>query len=159
MDSPVSAFKSTDENLNTRENLHLLHQLLNTMQEGVAIANIDGAFKYANSAFYELYRYNLNELTAMHFENLFHRDSLNVFEQFMKDLSELEHFSGEALNLRKDGSLFHTHFKGQALDFDGEPCFMAVIRDNTDRKAMEKALHDSEKRTKPPSTTPRNQLF
>lgn len=63
----------------------------------------------------------------------------------MKELDETGSFSGQAVDVRKDGTTFHADVKGAKILYEGQECLLAVIRDSTARKQAEQALADSEK--------------
>ena len=115
------------------------------MVDGLVIIGKDGKFQFVNPAFSDVYQYSREETIGMDALEVIHPDYHHVFAQFMKELEEKGNFSGETIDVRKDGTTFHTDVKGGKIHFKGKECFLAVIRDNTARKKAELALADSEK--------------
>ena len=110
---------------------------VNTMQDGLVIASKDGKIQFVNKAFCETYQYSQEELIGMHALKVIHPDYHHVFERFVKEAEENGNFSGGTVDVRKDGSTFHTDVRGSQIDFKGRECLLAVIRDISAAKRME----------------------
>jgi two-component system sensor histidine kinase/response regulator len=69
------------------------------------------------------------------------RDSL---ARRLRETGEVRDF--ETTLRRKDGTLVAVTVSARILVLDGEECFLAVVRDTTERKRAERALRDSEEK-------------
>lgn len=123
------------------EKEELNHKILETMLDGVAILG-GGRIIYANSAFCRIYGYSLNELQEMHPHQLVHPDYRHELKRYFQDVHEHGAFQGETVDIRKDGTLFNTEVQGAGIELDGRMCFLAVIRDVTERKQAENQLQE-----------------
>ena len=138
----ITSIRKTQDALEESEERYL--QVVNTMCDGLAIASKDGVLQFVNSAFCNIYQYTQEELIGTHASRLIHQDYHHVFEQFFIDLGKTGHFSGETVDIRKDGTYFYTDVKGVKIYFKGQECFLAVIRDVTERKRAENLLKKQE---------------
>ena len=124
--------------------------LVETMNEGMAMADQDYAFTYVNETFCEMLGYCRDELID-HNLNEFVDDD---YKEFMKDqmarrkMGEAKRF--ELVWRAKNGDKIYTLVSPKGL-FDGEGRFtgsLGVLTDITDRKQVEKALQKAHDRLK-----------
>jgi len=138
----ITSIRKTQAALQESEERYL--QAVNTMRDGLAIASGDGLLQFVNSALCDIYQYSRDELIGTHASRLIHPDYHHVFQQFMRDLDRTGHFSGETVNVRKNGTTFNTDIKGAKIQFNEQECFLAVIRDISERKNAERLLKRQE---------------
>ena len=136
--SDITDQKNTERSLRESQKRYL--SVINTMLDGVAIANNQGRILFVNPAFCATYQYSQEESIGMPAVKLIHPDYHHVFEQFLNDLSSQGHFLGRTVDVRKDGSTFPTDVVGSKIHYDGQDCFLAVIRDITEHRKLEKAI-------------------
>lgn len=130
--------KERTKNLIETEERH--RRVVNTIQDGIFIADNDGFIKYANSSCTDIYQYSQSELLGMHALNLIHPEYHQVFQSFLVDVQDTGTFSGETIDVRKDGTRFFTDVRGAKIKYKGQECLLAVIRDISERKKYEKRL-------------------
>lgn len=131
----ITDIRKTKDALNESEERY--RRVVNTMQDGLVIASKDGKIQFVNSAFCEMYQYSEQELIGMHVLKVIHPDNHQLFHLLAKQLEEEGKFSGGTVDVRKDGSTFHTDVKGAKIHFKGHECFLAVIRDISHAKRLE----------------------
>jgi PAS domain S-box-containing protein len=112
-------------------------RVVNTISEAIIIADTNGFLLFVNPSCCEIYRYSEKELIGMHISNLVHPEYYHVFERFFVEVREKGSFSGETMDVRKDGSHFFTDARGALIFYDNQECLLAVIRDVTEKKAAE----------------------
>lgn len=121
-------------------------KILNSMQDGMALADMDGRMVQVNEAMTTIYGYSVEELTSMNALELIRPDYHRVFMEFQKQLIETGSFAGETVDIRKGGAELFTEIRGALIRLKEEPYLLAIIRDVTDRKIAEDALRESEER-------------
>lgn len=114
--------------------------VVNTMMDAAVIVNQEGRILFVNPAFTRMYQYTREEILGRHARHLIHPDYHSLFGQFMKDLDSKGYFSGGTIDIRKNGSTFHTDVRGADILYEGQPCFLGLIRDVTEQKKLEAAI-------------------
>jgi PAS domain S-box-containing protein len=115
-------------------------RVLNTIQDGIAILNKKGNILFVNKTFSEIYKYPQEEIVGMNAMQLIHPDYHHVFKKYIRELETTGKFSGETIDVCKDGTTFFTEIKGARIDYKGQECLLAVVRDNSARKRYEDRL-------------------
>ena len=121
-------------------------RILDTMKEGLAIVAKDGKYLYVNAALSQMYQYSREELLNMGVFDTIHPDYHHVFDRYIRDITEKEYFSGEVVEVRKDGIPLNIEVRGAPIQYEGQSCFLAIVRDITESKQAEEALKESEER-------------
>ena len=113
--------------------------------DGMALLNEEGEYVYLNKAHAKLYGYeDAGELIGKSWRILYDSDVLQRFEQeIMPEFSRKGDWYGETIGTKKNGGKFPQELSLTATANGGLIC---VVRDITDRKKVEKALRDSEKK-------------
>lgn len=119
-------------------------RVVNTIQDAVVIADHFRKIRFVNRAFTSLYQYEIKEALGMDAVKLIHPDHLSALDRFFNDLEKEGSFIGQTVDVRKDGTSFYADVRGVRINFHGEECFLAVVRNISKRKAAQKALKDSE---------------
>jgi len=123
-----------------RESEARYRNILETMQDSVALGDADGYILDVNPAFEKTYQFTRAELIGMHPKEIVHPDYHDALDDYICQFKKSGSFSGETIDVRKDGSLIDTEVRGTALKVSGKECMLAVIRDITKRKNAEKAV-------------------
>lgn len=125
------------------ETLKTQAQVLESMAEGVIMADEHGIISYANPAFEVMFGYDPDELIGQHVSILNEGSLPDLERHFLEITGHLERsgaWSDEFLNRRKDGTLFYTHARITAMDIAGKKHLISVQDDITDKKRAEEAL-------------------
>lgn len=137
--SHINISRQKELEIAIREEQDKYQTVVEALMVGVAIVNLDGIIQYANSAFSELYQYTNNELIGMHATQIIHPDFRTEFNRFTEELAATGRFTGSTIDIRKDGSTFHTEISGVAIWYKGSPCLLAVVHDVSDKIKAEAA--------------------
>jgi two-component system CheB/CheR fusion protein len=138
------------ERTQNEEELQLQGQVAANLAEGVTLTASDGHIVYTNERFEKLFGYGPGELLGRHVSMLNAGEGegpAQTAAEIMQALRETGVWSGEAHNIRKDGTLFWSYSNISTFE---HPRFGTVwvgaLSDVTDRKAAESALQASEER-------------
>lgn len=149
---PIRIVGSTTDITNRKEveeTLQLQARVLESMGEGVVMANEIGQIVFTNPTFDRMFGYERGELLGRHVAILsdLPPDAANqLVNDCIKTLRTHGVWSGEARNRRKDGTSFMAGVYISALYVDANPYWIAVQQDITERKQAEIALRQSEER-------------
>jgi PAS domain S-box-containing protein len=120
-------------------------RLFRLSSDMIAIAGFDGAFRRVNPAALDLLGYSEEELLAIPFLDLVHRDDREAAIAAVARLARGDRSVTLEGRLRgKDGRYRRVEIAAAAEP--GEPVLHAVVRDVTARKALEEALRASDER-------------
>jgi PAS domain S-box-containing protein len=119
--------------------------LMNASSDGIVVIDSRHRIVEANSRFAEMLGYAPEEVVGMltwEYEAGF--DEATIRRDFADALAVRGTF--ESRHRRKNGSVFPVEVSACGVAIQGEFFFVAVVRDITERKAVEQALRDSEER-------------
>jgi len=110
--------------------------------EGICIHD-QGIILDANQQFCEMFGYSLEELQNMNAFNLIAPQSKQMVKEHIS-----KGFLGpyESFQQKKNGSIFPVEIRARELQIDGKFLRIAVFRDLTERKEMEKQIAENEKK-------------
>ena len=109
------------------------------------IRKSDGQILDASAVAPAAYGYSREELLGMTIFGIRRRDSPSSIESQMDDALR-KGILFETVHVRKDGTFFPAEVNSFAMDWEGEPIIISVVRDLTGRKARESALREVEDR-------------
>ncbi|HXX54724.1 MAG TPA: PAS domain S-box protein [Methanoregula sp.] len=109
------------------------------------IRKADGQILDVNAIAPAAYGYSRGELLGMTIFEIRRRDSPSSVENQM-DSALRNGILFETVHVRKDGSSFPAEVNSFAMDWEGEPVIISVVRDLSSRKARESALREVEDR-------------
>jgi two-component system cell cycle sensor histidine kinase/response regulator CckA len=142
----ITLKKQTDAGLQKSEELY--HRLVETMQEGLGVADQNYQFTFVNERFCEMLGYHRDEIIGRYLLDFVHDD----YRELMKDqMAQRQKGLEERFELvwkTKDGKKIHTLTSPIGF-FDEEGCFtgsMGILTDITDRIQAKKALRSSEEK-------------
>ncbi|MBI3553324.1 MAG: PAS domain S-box protein [Elusimicrobia bacterium] len=119
--------------------------LVENAADAFFLADAEGRFIDMNRRACELLGYTREELLGMTVMDISPGFSRAILEQLAVTLS----FQGQALregkHRRKDGTTFPTEVSLGLADHDGRQCFIALVRDISERRKMEARMQQSEK--------------
>jgi PAS domain S-box-containing protein/putative nucleotidyltransferase with HDIG domain len=141
----VTDRKRTEQRLLASEERNRL--LIENANEGIVVIQ-DEVLKFANPKIEELFGCTAQELVLKPVTDVVHpEDRQNVMEQHLKRLGgeEIAHVH-EFRILDKAGNTKWVELNGVLLSWGGRPADLCFVRDITQRKMAERALHQSEER-------------
>ncbi|RMG02215.1 MAG: PAS domain S-box protein [Planctomycetota bacterium] len=111
--------------------LESLLPVLDVVPDCVVISDAEGNLIAVNEAFTKLYGYTREEALQLNARQLIRSDYHPVFFDFRQQLATKGVFRGHTIDVRKDGSEFHTDVRGRAVRAGDRLFLAAVIRDVT----------------------------
>ena len=146
----AEAFNSMIADLDTRQEAVLesefnFRTLAETANDGMLVIRGDGSFVYANGWIADITGYTTSELIQKGIRDLAHPDDCAcLLERVAKIIDSESHVrQHETRIIRKDGVEVPVEVTSSRTLWQGEPADLAIIRDITERKRIEKALRDS----------------
>jgi PAS domain S-box-containing protein len=133
----ISADKQAREELREREEEY--RAIFESAMDAFLIFDTSGFIKEANSAACKLYGYTKKEMLRLSGRSIVSPDQYYKFEKFLKKTSGKEIFQEESIDVRKDGSCVNVEVRGSFFIYRAKPHCLAVIRDVTEKKKIEKA--------------------
>lgn len=112
-------------------------RVLESMAEGVSVADEDGVILYTNDALDAMFGYGRGELIGKHVsvQNAYPpAENARVVRSVMDQIRDRGEWTGEWENLKKDGARFVTRSRITALDLSGRLHFVSVQADITEEK-------------------------
>jgi len=143
-----STFRDISERKRAERELRLLSRVVAQSSEGMAVTDLDGNLLFVNKAFAEMHGYDPDQLTLKHLSAFHTSEQMHAVDKANKELLEKGSFSGEILHLHADGTIFPTLMQNAILrnEKDAPVGMIGTCRDITERKRMEDALLDSERK-------------
>ncbi|MFH1734444.1 MAG: PAS domain S-box protein, partial [bacterium] len=134
-----------EEAIRSSEERH--RQLIETMNDGMAVQDTEGVWTYANDVFCRMLGYDRDEILGQPADKFLDGENLKVIEQETEKRKLGDQSAYELVWSRKDGSKIHTTVSPARLtDNDGNFIgSFAVVTDITERKKMERALQEAVK--------------
>ncbi|MBV9282176.1 MAG: PAS domain S-box protein [Chloroflexi bacterium] len=105
-----------------------------------------GVVVEANPAVCQMHGYTYEEFIGLHATAFIHPDYHQVFADFRETIMAGGTYQTQAIDLRKDGSLFHVEVHGSSMIYQGRPHILAIVRDITQRIEAEQAVLDERQR-------------
>jgi len=138
--------KEAEESL--RESEERFRSLVEHMLDAMVILDFEGRIMYANPAAAILTsEKNINDKVGESITRFIHHDSL---EGFMADLARIrkgrEVFLAEYRMMTKDGTPRWAEGRGTKIIYQGQEADLVLLRDITERRQMQDAVHESEER-------------
>jgi len=136
---------AAEEAIRSSEERH--RRLIETMNDGMAVQNVDGILTYANDVFCQMLGYSRDEILGNPADRFLDDENRKKIDIETKKRMKGEHGSYELAWTRRDGSKIETTVSPARLTdkngiFTGS---FAVITDIAERKKMEKALQEAVK--------------
>ncbi len=126
-----------------QDQLRLRARVLQSMSEGVSVADDRGIILYTNAAEDAMFGYDAGELVGQHVsvQNSYPpEENRRIVEAVIAHLRAQGSWVGEFHNVRKDGSPFVTHARITTLELSGKRHLLCVQEDITQEKRDREAL-------------------
>lgn len=115
--------------------------------DALLMTRIEGDILEVNDGFEEIFGYTREEVTGRTTEDLRLYERMEDRDRALALFTENGYLSDFSVDLRtKSGEVRHTTLSSERITLEDEPCLLAIIRDETDRRNAERALQESEKR-------------
>src|SRR6266496_1360249 len=134
----IAERKLTEQKLNESEERY--RRLSEASVEGVVIHD-KGILLDMNEVFATMFGYELSEVIGMSAMDFLTPETREITAQNIRSGYEKPY---EAMGLRKDGSTFPVEISGKSIPYEGRMVRVAALRDITERKKAEEAVHSSQ---------------
>ena len=131
------------------EKLRLQGRVLESMSEGVSVADEEGFIVYTNPTEERMYGYEPGELIGRHISSQSGYESGSgnrVADEVLQALKSKGRWSGTTRDKRKDGTPFYVRSQITTLNLDGRTHFVCVQGDITDELRAQEAIKENEVR-------------
>ncbi|MDY6987234.1 MAG: PAS domain S-box protein [Thermodesulfobacteriota bacterium] len=134
-------------NVALRQSEDKYRSLVERASDGIGILQ-DGILKYANPRLSAMGGYRVEDFIGGKFSDHVHPgDVAKAIEYYGRRIEGKDAPMGYELRLlHKDGSTIYCEISGGLITYESRPADLIIARDVTDRKQIEKALHESEER-------------
>jgi PAS domain S-box-containing protein len=131
-----------------RESEERYRMLFEGSMHGILITDIGtGRFVDANLSICRMLGYSKEELLQLGVADIHPKDLRDhVMSEIESQVRGGQSVSGTIPCLRKDSTVFYAEIAGTSTIFHGRECAVGFFMDITDRRQMEEALHNSERR-------------
>ncbi|MDX1812986.1 MAG: PAS domain S-box protein, partial [Gammaproteobacteria bacterium] len=132
--------------LNSRENKFQV--LFNTIIDSVVIIDAKGIIQTINPAAVKMFGYSLAEIQGKNVNILMPESYANKHDYFIQryletSIKKIIGIGREVVGKCKDGSTFPMELAISEMEVNGERMFTGIVRDITQRKAYDTALHEA----------------
>ncbi len=125
-----------------------LEKIIQTIPDSFTISRmLDGKYLYANEAFEKLSGYNSSESlghTSIELKIWADSDERDLWVTKLKKEGFIQ--NQEIVLQKKDGKIITALLSSRRMQYDGEDCVLTMARDISERKQLEKELHENEER-------------
>ena len=147
----ITEQKDAEDKIRQKEQQY--QKVFEATTDGLVINDLEGHVVEVNPAFYEMHGYTHDEMVGIDPRKFVHQDSHEQLEQFFATVRAGKQFSTRAMDVRKDGSVFHVDVQGTSFMYNGEPHILGLVRDITEQvQAYELLEQRVEERTRELST-------
>jgi PAS domain S-box-containing protein len=134
------------------EELHIAANLFDAATDSILVHDLDGKFVYFNEMSYKSRGYNREEFQSLRIRDLQAPGVINDVGSKIQSMTDKEDLTFEALNVRKDKTVFPVEVHLRVLESDGRKFVLSVARDISERKKVEadrsRLFHDMNERVK-----------
>ncbi|NES94997.1 MAG: PAS domain S-box protein [Desertifilum sp. SIO1I2] len=115
-------------------------------RDALFVNELDGTLVEVNPAACEIFGYPYDELIKLKPETYIHPDYHHLLDEYFATIQAGGEYRTQAIDIRKDGSLFHVDVLGTRFIYKGKPHILGVIRDITAQVQAQQALQESEEK-------------
>lgn len=134
----------------------LQREYRNNMERGVLKNRLDYLAKYANDIIFlsaagnrlldandralQAYGYTADEFSQLSIPDLLAPEFKKLFPEGLQAVMHSGALRFESLHRRKDGTTFPVESSVREIEIDGQKCFQSIVRDISERKAVERKM-------------------
>ncbi|GAA4419629.1 PAS domain-containing sensor histidine kinase [Nibrella viscosa] len=115
--------------------------IFSATSDAILIYDYEGRLVEANPAACTMHGYTYGEITALSGWDLIHPDDHPKFRHFIDTVRDTQLYTVESTHVSKAGKPIAVEVKGTTFTYRERPHLLAVVRDVTQRKEVEAALH------------------
>ena len=132
------------EQKQAQERIVLLSEMLDAAPVAITIHDTEGWFLYANQKTLELHGYKSEEFARLNLRDLDVPESQELIAERMDQIISEGEARFEVRHFRKDGSTVPLEVHDKRTDWKGEPAFISIASDITERREAEEELRRRE---------------
>ena len=118
------------------------HSIFHAAADGLIVADLEtGLIVEANPAACAMHGRAREEFIGLLPAAFIHPDSQSDFRNYSRRFRFGAAFETHVLHIRRDGSTFHTEWRGTAFTYQGRPCLLGIVRDISKRIQADQRLH------------------
>ncbi len=129
-----------------RESEKKYRSLFETANDAIFLVDRDFTLLDSNWRACETYGYSRDELVGTRVADLVSEETARALPALLKRLETDGRLVVEIQSRARDGRVVDAEASANAIEMGGQPCFMVVCRDLTERKRAEVALRESEEK-------------
>lgn len=118
--------------------------VFHAVSDGLLITDLTGKIVEANPAACAMHGYSYEEMMARSAADLVPPEGRPLFEWFRREVRARGFFQAEAVDVRKDGTLFSVEIRGSQFEHKGRQHLLGIFRDVSARREAEEAVRESE---------------
>jgi diguanylate cyclase (GGDEF)-like protein/PAS domain S-box-containing protein len=122
------------------------HNIFASVGDCIEIISMDGRILDMNPAGYERQGYTREEMVGRKLSEFAAPEHAARIAERMALLKEQGFATFESARLRKDGTAIPLEVRSRLIEMDGQPVFLGISRDISERKQAEDALRENEER-------------
>jgi PAS domain S-box-containing protein len=119
--------------------------IFDTINEAVYIHDFEGNILETNLKASEYSGYSNKELMKMHIPDIDVMCDITKINSLLQEIRDKGEVFFESVHKRIDGTMVNVEINARAMNFDGEPKVLALVRDITERKKIERELYHKNK--------------
>ncbi|MGZ5008987.1 MAG: PAS domain S-box protein, partial [Methylobacter sp.] len=129
-----------------KESVKKFHNIFESVSDCIELISMDGYIVDLNHAGYEWLGYTKSEMQGHRLSEFSSPEYAVRVPERIALIKSQGHATFESARLRRDGSVIPIEVNSRIAEMDGQPIFLSVSRDITERKRTEHALLESEAR-------------
>lgn len=95
--------------------------------------NMDREIAYANEAYCQLHKRDLNDLLHQHGKQFFSEEEHDRYDQFFDNILKYGNANNNSTKITSDGEVVHTEFHGSLLNYNGNRHYHISLYDQTEK--------------------------
>lgn len=143
----LEGFIDISEQQKAKKELELNEQkfrdIFDSVTNSIFIFDLEKGIVDVNKTAEKQYGYTKEEFKKLSPEKLIHPDYLHEFKRFTNELKEKGSFTGQTVDVKKDGTTFYTDVSGTIVKINNRAHMLAAIRDISAIKKAEQELYNT----------------
>ncbi len=143
----VSAIRDITARKQAEGQQRTMAEMLNLAPNSITVHDTSGRFLYANQKTFKLHGYTEPEFMAINLHNLDVPESEALLSERFRHIQESGYGSFEATHCHRDGHEIPVEIFARKVDWRGQPAFLSIATDITDRKRAEQEIVKAREQT------------